>query len=88
MTDPEELDPEEQARILFFLENPEVLKLYGYKIQPKGCMAVVLCDEFDLTFAEAEVVARRIEDAIFKAGYVYFHEQNVRIVSRKEFNGE
>jgi hypothetical protein len=54
-----------------------------YRITPKGIIAVFLMENFGLSLQGTEALdevtslAQKLEDMIFKAGYLIFHEEQI-----------
>lgn len=54
---------------------------YEYRITPKGCMALFLMQEFNFSdWNEVEALVQKLDDLIFKAGYIYMHESEVQLL--------
>lgn len=49
----------------------------GYRLTPKGVMAVVLVKEFGSNFEEAMRISTEMDDTIFDMGYTYIHASNL-----------
>lgn len=70
--------------LMFYLGNPELLAFYGYQLTPKGAMGLFFMSEFDMDPEKAEKTAQKLEDVIFKTGYIYLHETQVELVNPED----
>ena len=71
--------------LIQLLNNPELLRFYGYQLTPKGAMALVLLTEFpDLDEDRAEKIAAKIEDLIFLSEYIYVHQNQIEVKDPSE----
>lgn len=72
-------DFEQNELLSALLSNPAALLAMGVRILPKGCMALVLSQELGHPLEEVEPLAQKLDDAIFKAGYIYVQEDQIRL---------
>jgi hypothetical protein len=71
----EEIGHDELVRML---NNSDFLSENGYRLTPKGYMALILM-EMGVPHDEAEVVAQKMSDKIFLAGYTYLHDDQLKL---------
>lgn len=71
----EEVTPEELVEML---NDEEFLSSYGYRMTPKGYMALTLM-EMGMGHDEAGAVADKMADRIFLAGFTYLHENQLNL---------
>lgn len=85
MSDEQEVPNEDD--LVRMLNNEPFLKENGYRLTPKGIMALVMMANGCPNFA-AEVLAQTMSDRIFAAGFTYVDEQTLGIELFGGDNGE
>lgn len=79
MSDEQQPEGEPSAEeLVAMLNNPEFLSEYGYRLTPKGYMALVLM-EMGIPKEESDIVAQKMSDKIFLAGFTYLHNDQLKL---------
>lgn len=76
--DENEQEVPDSEELVQMLHDEEFLKENGYRITPKGYMALVLM-EHGFPNIVAEALSQVMSDRIFAAGYTYVDEQTLGI---------
>ena len=81
----DELTPEEPTdeELLAVLNDAELLAAEGYRITPKGHMAMVLMD-MGVSSEDADKIAQEMENRIFLNGWIYVQEDQLELVDPDE----
>ena len=79
MSENEQPDEEVSAEeMVAMLNDPEFLSEHGYRMTPKGFMALTLM-EMGMPHDVAGQVADKMADRIFLAGFTYLHEDQLNL---------
>lgn len=73
----EEREPTEQE-VLAIMSDPEFLAQHGYRLTPKGIMALTLM-QMGLDKEKADTVSEVMSDQIFKAGWTYLPPESTEV---------
>lgn len=79
----EHIDPDEEMsaeEMLDLLSDPDRMEEHGYRITPKGCMALILMKELGLDLDDSDALAQRMDNLIFMNRWIYMQEDQVRLV--------
>lgn len=76
-------EPVTREQLVAMLNDQELLDEYGYRITPKGYMALVLM-ELGVPNEAADVIAQKMSDRIFLAGFTYLDEQQLGLNAEAE----
>lgn len=73
---PENEETATREQLVGLMHDMELLKEHGYRITPKGHMALVLM-EMGVENEDADAIAQLMSDRIFLAGFTYLDEQQL-----------
>lgn len=79
----ENIDPNEEMsaqEMIDLLSDPELIESYGYRMTPKGCMALILMKELEIPLEEADELSTKMDNLIFMNKWIYLQEEHVRMV--------
>ena len=82
----DEFEPSEEPtdeELLSILDDAELLASEGYRITPKGHMAIVLM-KHGIPKIAADALAQAMEDRIFLDGWIYVKHDEIELVDPSE----
>lgn len=83
MSDEQTPNEPTDEELLAVLNDAELLKAEGFRITPKGHMAMILM-EMGVPSEDAGRVAQAMEDRIFLDGWIYLREENLQVADSDE----
>lgn len=67
------------ALLQSLMSDPDLLLSYGYRLTPKGILALTLMQELGFAPSKAERLAQKLEDAVFLSGHIWLHESEIQL---------